>query len=222
VAQESRLLKIIRAAEDVLLFFDDYFQSTSWVYYGSGLSREQIRKSKSYLVDKELLSEDFDLHDSSENVLSLVTRPWDKKWRLVTFDIPEKHRKTRDKLGYELGKLGFRHFQRSVWISPLPINKQLERLVNRIGNKKLLSFFIGQLYKQDSKKLVGELWEINFWHEKAQKLLAKLNEEEKIDNREKNKFWDLVLDHPKVPLDLLPQDWPLSKLINAFKIKIKH
>jgi hypothetical protein len=43
---------------------------------------------------------------------------WDKRWRMVVFDIPEKYRGTRDKLRVTLRSLGFVQLQASVWVYP--------------------------------------------------------------------------------------------------------
>lgn len=49
-----------------------------------------------------------------------IKRPkkWDKKWRVVIFDIKEYRRKTRDKLRITLINLGFVKLQNSVWVFP--------------------------------------------------------------------------------------------------------
>jgi len=43
---------------------------------------------------------------------------WDKKWRLVVFDIGEYRRGTRDLLRRELSSFGFARLQNSVWVYP--------------------------------------------------------------------------------------------------------
>ncbi|MBU4479998.1 CRISPR-associated endonuclease Cas2 [Patescibacteria group bacterium] len=45
-------------------------------------------------------------------------KKWDKKWRIVIFDIKEKRRGTRDILRSTLIRLGFVRLQNSVWIFP--------------------------------------------------------------------------------------------------------
>jgi len=45
-------------------------------------------------------------------------RRWDKKWRVLTFDISERRRATRDALRRTLYSIGFRQLQQSVWIYP--------------------------------------------------------------------------------------------------------
>ncbi|MDO8492773.1 MAG: CRISPR-associated endonuclease Cas2 [bacterium] len=43
---------------------------------------------------------------------------WDKKWRVLIFDIPEKKRQLRDKVRLTLLSIGFKRLQDSVWVYP--------------------------------------------------------------------------------------------------------
>jgi len=43
---------------------------------------------------------------------------WDKRWRVVIFDIPEYRRGTRDKLRLTMRTAGFYRLQDSVWLYP--------------------------------------------------------------------------------------------------------
>lgn len=43
---------------------------------------------------------------------------WDKRYRVVIFDIPEKKRTIRDQLRYEMRTAGFMQIQQSVWLYP--------------------------------------------------------------------------------------------------------
>jgi CRISPR-associated endonuclease Cas2 len=43
---------------------------------------------------------------------------WDKRWRVVIFDIPEYRRGTRDKLRLTMQNTGFYRLQDSVWLYP--------------------------------------------------------------------------------------------------------
>lgn len=51
---------------------------------------------------------------------------WDKKWRLVIFDVPEKYRPRRDYLRMKLRELGFYQLQKSVWICPYPCEDEID------------------------------------------------------------------------------------------------
>ncbi len=55
-------------------------------------------------------------------------KQWDKKWRLVIFDIPEKKRFFRDVLRNHLKAIGFRMLQQSVFVFPYPCEKELIQL----------------------------------------------------------------------------------------------
>jgi phenylacetic acid degradation operon negative regulatory protein len=50
------------------------------------------------------------------------SRPWDGKWRMVLFDIPEKDKRLRDKLRRHLHAQHFGYLQNSVWVSPDPLD----------------------------------------------------------------------------------------------------
>lgn len=45
-------------------------------------------------------------------------KSWDRKWRIVIFDIPEKKRKIRDMVRRILFNAGFQRIQDSVWVYP--------------------------------------------------------------------------------------------------------
>lgn len=46
------------------------------------------------------------------------TEKWDKKWRVISFDIPENKRSARTKIRSTLSDIGFVRMQNSVWIYP--------------------------------------------------------------------------------------------------------
>ncbi len=54
---------------------------------------------------------------------------WDGKWRIVSFDIPEDHKKLRDTLRQKLRQLGFLEFQKSIFIHPYPCDDEIDFLI---------------------------------------------------------------------------------------------
>lgn len=50
---------------------------------------------------------------------------WDKKWRIVAFDIPEKKKRGRDALRQKLQELNFYQLQKSVFVCPYPCEKEI-------------------------------------------------------------------------------------------------
>lgn len=57
-------------------------------------------------------------------------KTWDKKWRIVIFDIPEKDREFRDILRNHLFTLEFYKLQQSVFVSPYPYEKSILELAS--------------------------------------------------------------------------------------------
>ena len=61
----------------------------------------------------------------------IIPKPalWDRKWRLVVFDIPETKRQARDALRLKLRELGFKEFQKSVFAYPYPCVDEINFIV---------------------------------------------------------------------------------------------
>jgi DNA-binding transcriptional regulator PaaX len=55
--------------------------------------------------------------------LEIPRSGWDKKWRMVMFDIPEQHKTIRDFVSRHLRLVGFKQLQRSVFVYPYPVEE---------------------------------------------------------------------------------------------------
>ncbi|MDO8529498.1 MAG: hypothetical protein Q7S18_02415 [bacterium] len=60
-------------------------------------------------------------------------RKWDKKWRVLIFDIADKHKIKRESLRGKLKELGLYQLQKSVWIFPYNFYKEIEMLRDFFG-----------------------------------------------------------------------------------------
>jgi DNA-binding transcriptional regulator PaaX len=71
-----------------------------------------------------------------------ITKPntWDKKWRLVFFDIPESHKTARDYLSQKLKELGFIQMQKSVWIHPFPCRDEVAAIAQQYQVRKYVTY----------------------------------------------------------------------------------
>lgn len=77
---------------------------------------------KVYVIDKGAL-------ELLKFKIMRVRPEWDKRWRVIIFDIPENRRKERDFLRKKLKWLGFKELQKSVWIFPYDIKNEIEELL---------------------------------------------------------------------------------------------
>jgi len=69
---------------------------------------------------------------------------WDKKWRIIIFDVPEKHRNQRDFLRFLLKNFGFYKLQQSVWITPYKIEEEIKKWLSDKEYSKFIRFFIAE------------------------------------------------------------------------------
>jgi len=58
------------------------------------------------------------LEQHKASLRNVKKRRWDKRWRMIIFDIPERRRRTRDRLRITMSELGFVRLQDSVWVYP--------------------------------------------------------------------------------------------------------
>lgn len=67
---------------------------------------------------------------------------WDKKWRIVLFDIPEKSRAIRDALRRALLRTGFFEYQKSVFIYPFDCRDEIDFIIEFFHAREYTRFVI--------------------------------------------------------------------------------
>ena len=146
-------------------------------------------------------------------ILAFQRKKWDRKWRIVIFDIQEKQRKKRDALRVKLKELGFGQWQKSVYISPHDFGRDMREFLKSCG-------LLGKVFVLESN--VSLLAEAKIIAEKAW-FLSKLNKsyqkifddwEEKgerggngFKKRLKARYLYLLAFDPCLPRELMPKDW---------------
>ena len=65
---------------------------------------------------------------------------WDRKWRLVAFDIPDEVRKGRSALRYRLRLGGFYELQESLFLYPYDCEKEIKDFVELFKLEKYVRF----------------------------------------------------------------------------------
>ncbi len=74
---------------------------------------------------------------------------WDKKWRLVISDIPEKLRKLRDALRERLKVLGFYELQKSVFVFPYECKNEIDFLIEFFQLRKYVRYAVIEFIDND-------------------------------------------------------------------------
>lgn len=70
------------------------------------------------------------------------SKRWDKKWRLVIFDIPESKRRARDLLREKLKEMEFYQCQKSAWVHPFDCLREIEFLKDFLEIKSFVKIFV--------------------------------------------------------------------------------
>lgn len=114
------------------------------------LIEERITNGKKYFILTEKGKKYFEI---LQNINKKQKKKWDKKWRVVIFDIEEKYRNIRDKVRKELIQYGFIKLQHSVWIYPYPCEDYISLLKtdNRTG-KHLLYMVVDEIEQSNKIK----------------------------------------------------------------------
>lgn len=115
--------------------------------FGYSRKRSTYWTSANFLVQKGYIRKDGNIyHLTSEGekeaflaslksftnyskTLNIKPERWDGKWRIIFFDVPEKKRRYRDELRSMIRAIGFREFQKSIWIYPYKVPKFLSDIL---------------------------------------------------------------------------------------------
>jgi DNA-binding transcriptional regulator PaaX len=117
-----------------------------------GLGRKKYKPRSVYSTLKRLEREKIiEIHERGDRAIMTITekgkkrllkyniddieikipKKWDGKWRIVSFDIPEKQKKAREALRHKLKELDFLPLQKSLFIFPYPCKNEID-FVTRI------------------------------------------------------------------------------------------
>ena len=79
-------------------------------------------------------------------------KEWDGKWRIVMFDVPEKYRKERNWLRFQLFGFEYQQLQKSVFLGKWPLTEDFfSEIVKRKLNNFIRLITIGEI---DDEKIL--------------------------------------------------------------------
>lgn len=81
-------------------------------------------------------------------------KTWDKKWRLVVFDIPDKKKKERQAFSKKLKDIGFYPMQESVFIYPYDCRDEIDFICEFL----LISRYVNYCVVESLDKREGDLY----------------------------------------------------------------
>lgn len=91
-----------------------------------------------------------------------LTRKWNKRWIIVTFDISEETKHVRDNLRDKLENIGLGMLQESVWITPLAIGKDIGEFIESIGlSRDVFVMEVSSLIFGNPKEISRKIWHLD-------------------------------------------------------------
>lgn len=79
-------------------------------------------------------------------------KKWDKKWRLISFDIPVKYSAKRAEFTQQLQSRGFLMLHKSLWVHPFPCFSQIEKIASHYNVLRYCSFIQVEKFDELSTK----------------------------------------------------------------------
>jgi len=131
------------------------------VYWARKKQEWKVKKSIKDLEKRKYIKFDRNknLYLTDKGVLEFVKfriekkqKKWDKKWRIIIFDVAENKRSSRDFLRSRLKWLGFKELQKSVWIFPYDVQKEIEELmkISKYDQEGDVRFLIVEKIQKDN------------------------------------------------------------------------
>lgn len=123
--------------------------------------KEYVSSSASKMVKKGLLKYNgkyYELTSLGQKILRRwelgdfkirVPKKWDKKWRVIIFDIPEKKKSVREYIRTLFSRAGLRRLQDSVWVYPYDCEDIVALLKTDLGVGKDVLYLIVDEIERD-------------------------------------------------------------------------
>ena len=149
-------------------------------------------------------------------------RPWDGRWHLVLFDVPEVRSAERNKLRRYLQNRGFGYLQNSVWITPDSVSEERALLAGGpVDVESLLLLEARPCAGESDEEIVAGAWDfdnINERYGRHQGVLAR-RPRRRLDteatakvfyrwlSEEREAWMDVMGRDPLLPESLLPRGY---------------
>jgi phenylacetic acid degradation operon negative regulatory protein len=149
---------------------------------------------------------------------------WDGKWRILSYEIPEKKREIRDKLRRQVAGWGLGPWHRSFWLTPHPIIEDLKELVSGREEENYVQAFESNYVLGDKKNLIEKVWGIEALEKKYRELFKNwhviLSKEEPKEEKLKkvvNEYVSIIKNDPGLPAGIIGDNWIGFEAFNIFK-----
>lgn len=149
---------------------------------------------------------------------------WDGKWRILSYEIPEKKRDLRDRLRREVAGWGLGPWHRSFWLTPHPIIDNLRSLVSQKEEEQYIQAFEASHVFGNREILIEKVWQKSLLDKKYREVFKRWHdilshEGDKMSKYQKviNEYVSILRDDPGLPAELIGQNWIGVEAFNIYK-----
>lgn len=102
------------------------------------------------------------LDEGEQHLFKPGDEPWDGRWHVVAYAIPERSRQLRDRLRQRLTWFGFGHLSAGAWISPYKPPPDLLDWIVSAGAREFVEVFTADHEGfGDARQLVARAWDLD-------------------------------------------------------------
>ena len=177
------------------------------------------------------------LEEGAQRIFQPRHDPWDGRWHLLTYSIPESKRHLRRRLRKRLLWLGFGALHQATWISPRDLRAEVEQVVDALQIRPYVEFFTAEHrgFASD-EEIVTHCWNLKQLNDyyatfiaryspRFQECQAQLEASEGLKPQEcfvqrfmlVHKYRSSPYVDPNLPLELLPGGWLGHRATDLFQ-----
>ncbi|WP_442601003.1 phenylacetic acid degradation operon negative regulatory protein PaaX [Paenibacillus sp. KN14-4R] len=167
------------------------------------------------------------LDEAGARIYKQTPSPWDGKWHMATYSIPENKRAMRDQLRKELSWLGFGMLANSLWISPNNLADRVKEIAEAYEITDCVEVFSSEhIGMSTEQELVAKCWSldkinaayeefIHVYRPQFEKLQEQVQYNQDISDSEcfvvktqlVHEYRKFLFIDPSLPKELLPDFW---------------
>ncbi len=224
-------LFLIAGVDFSSVLFDEKVQKTFDLVFNqktrgtiSGLLKEELITKGEKDNQYKLTEKGFESLSLEFPFFRFLKSKWDGKWRVISYEIPEKRREIRDRLRREMQGWGLGPWHRSFWLTPHPILETLKSLTSQKEEEKYIQAFEADHTYGDREILIEKVWGKTNLDKQYRELFKKWHDtlssnEEKLDKFKKviSFYVDILRQDPGLPKELVGESWIGFEGYNIFQ-----
>jgi phenylacetic acid degradation operon negative regulatory protein len=166
------------------------------------------------------------VEEGTQRIYRSVAEPWDGRWLVVTYSVPDRRRNQRDRIRTTLSFLGFGSIANGVYVSARDLRSELLLVIKEQGVDREVTAHIGELaWPEPASGLVKRAWRLRDLNQRYVEFIERCRTPQfDVRNRLKrgdfsdreafrhrfrltHEYRHLLFGDPDLPAELLPSDW---------------